>query len=45
MGEAADLALEGIVCEWCGQYLGESVGYPRKCESCEQEEDGQSNKK
>ena len=35
MGDWADLMLDGVVCEACGVYLGDSVGYPRSCPSCE----------
>lgn len=31
MGEAAEMLLDGTMCETCGQYLGKSVGYPRSC--------------
>lgn len=38
MGDAADLNLEGVVCEICGDLIdGEETGYPRQCEDCEQE--------
>lgn len=42
MGDMADMALDGTVCETCGEYLGEAVGYPRKCDSCKKdsEEEG-----
>ena len=30
----ADDILEGIFCDECGQYIGEPVGYPRKCNDC-----------
>lgn len=33
MSMAEDI-LEGIFCEVCGQYIGEPVGYPRKCRDC-----------
>lgn len=40
MGEAAEMALDGTVCEWCGQYLDdEDCGHPRKCKSCQREAD------
>jgi len=39
MGEMADYMLNGDDCEWCGVYLGEGPGYPRKCSDCAQEED------
>lgn len=38
MGEVIDLVLEGALCESCGCFIGEAVGYPRECEDCEEEE-------
>jgi hypothetical protein len=34
MGDWADLMLGGVVCEGCGIYLGDPVGYPRSCAGC-----------
>jgi len=40
MGEAADDALDGLVCEGCGEWFddvlngAEAPGYPRRCASC-----------
>ncbi len=34
MGEIAEQMLDGSLCEGCGVYLGEAVGYPRRCHSC-----------
>jgi len=34
MGDIADMMIEGILCECCGEYIGNSVGYPRKCSYC-----------
>lgn len=34
MGEIAELMLEGVLCENCGSFVGDPVGYPRKCEDC-----------
>ena len=35
MGEAADLLLEGFLCERCFEVIdGEGVGYARLCPSC-----------
>lgn len=32
MGEAAEMMLDGTLCEGCGVYLdGDSPGYPRYC--------------
>lgn len=39
MGEISEMILEGILCDECGGLVGdepESVGYPRKCEGCEE---------
>ena len=37
MGDVAEMIIEGILCEECGSYIGEAVGYPRKCEDCKEE--------
>ena len=35
MGEAADLVLEGLLCEECGVVIDElTPGHPRWCEDC-----------
>lgn len=34
MGDIAEMIIEGIICERCGNYLGEPVGFPRTCEEC-----------
>jgi hypothetical protein len=31
MGEIADMMIEGILCEQCGVFIGDEVGYPRNC--------------
>ena len=38
MGEIAEMHLNGILCERCGEYIGEEVGYPRLCGTCERED-------
>ena len=38
MGDGAKLITEGLVCESCWVYIGEAVGYPRKCKECKKEE-------
>jgi len=39
MGDAADMMLDGTMCEECGEYLDDgSPGYPRKCSGCKSEE-------
>jgi len=44
MGDAAEMVLDGILCQVCGEYIGEAVGYPRNCESCGGEGSGPSEK-
>ena len=34
MGEIAEMMLDGTLCEGCGEYLGETVGFPMYCPSC-----------
>lgn len=34
MGELSDMVIDGVLCELCGVYIGDSVGYPRKCVNC-----------
>ena len=36
MGDIAEMKLEGILCEGCGEFIGEEVGYPRRCKDCEE---------
>lgn len=38
MGEYADMMINGALCEWCGVFVGDEVGYPRKCPKCAAEE-------
>lgn len=39
MGEIAEMILNGVLCDICGCLVdGEEVGYPRKCEDCEEDE-------
>ena len=35
MGEIAEMMLDGTLCEGCGVYLGNEIGYPRYCAHCE----------
>ena len=34
MGEIADMMLDGTLCQVCGEYMGESAGYPVTCPAC-----------
>ena len=45
MGEIADDIIDGIFCEWCGEYIGDAVGYPRKCFDCQKEAYEENKKK
>lgn len=38
MGEIADAMLEGTLCTCCGEFIGSSCGYPRRCPACEIDE-------
>lgn len=41
MGEAANMVLDGLLCQCCGELIdGEEVGYPRTCEGCGGDEEG-----
>jgi hypothetical protein len=35
MSEFNDLMLDGVICQCCGQLLGDAAGYPRSCAGCE----------
>ncbi len=37
-GDVADAMLDGTLCEICGEFLGEPVGYPVKCADCKKDE-------
>ncbi len=45
MGDIADLIIEGTLCECCGEWIGDAVGYPRKCPYCISEEINENKKK
>lgn len=34
MGEIAEMMLEGIMCEGCGEYMGAGAGHPQRCAGC-----------
>jgi Zn finger protein HypA/HybF involved in hydrogenase expression len=38
MGDLADMMLDGTLCEGCGVYLGDAVGYPRRCKPCRKDQ-------
>lgn len=38
MGDVADAMLDGTLCEGCGGFVGEPVGYPRRCDACSGED-------
>lgn len=39
MGEIADLIINGALCELCGGFVGDEVGYSRLCPSCAKEDE------
>lgn len=47
MGEIADMMLEGILCEQCGEFIDDDMeaGFPRLCESCKIEEEDEARRK
>lgn len=34
MGDIADMVLDGTLCQECGEYVGDDIGYPRSCAGC-----------
>ena len=34
MGEIAESMLDGTLCQSCGEFIGDPVGYPRDCAGC-----------
>jgi hypothetical protein len=34
MGDIAEMMLDGTLCEQCGTYMGNAIGYPRVCRGC-----------
>lgn len=34
MGDQAEMILQGIVCQYCGEYIGDPCGQPRTCNDC-----------
>lgn len=39
MGEVADMMIDGEMCQYCGDFIGDAVGYPRSCDDCASEDD------
>jgi hypothetical protein len=35
MSDFNDLMLDGVICQCCGQFIGDVTGYPRSCGGCE----------
>jgi len=31
MGEYAEMILDGMDCQWCGEFLGDGDGFPGRC--------------
>lgn len=34
MGDVSGMMLDGTLCEQCGVYVGDPLGFPRKCRDC-----------
>jgi len=34
MADTAKLIQEGVLCESCGEYIGQPVGHTRECKAC-----------
>lgn len=45
MGDIADMMIDGMMCETCGEYLGEGEGYPTQCASCKEENQEETKEK
>lgn len=39
MGDIADMIIEGVLCQGCGEYMGDGNGYPQWCRACMKTED------
>ena len=39
MGEIAEMIIDGTLCQQCGEFIGEPVGYPRTCTGCSNDKD------
>ena len=37
MGEITEMILDGILCDCCGEYMGEGDGYPVTCDGCKED--------
>ena len=38
MSDTTEMMDEGVLCERCGEYISEPVGYPQLCCACELED-------
>ncbi len=36
MGEVSEMIINGILCQQCGEYVGNPVGHSRICKHCQQ---------
>ena len=39
MGEIADAMLDGVLCQWCGEHIGNGEGFPGLCYGCTMEKE------
>ena len=38
MGEIAEMMLDGMMCQWCGECIDDPMGFPTVCAGCQQGE-------
>ncbi len=38
MGEIAEMMLDGTMCQWCGEFIDDPMGFPTVCAGCQQGE-------
>ncbi len=39
MGEITEMILEGILCQECGEYIGDGDGFPVFCSDCAKDQE------
>ena len=44
MGECAEMMLDGTCCQCCGEFLGDSGGFPVFCSSCKPDRTNHDNR-
>lgn len=39
MGDIADAMIDGDMCQYCGEWIGDGAGYPQTCAACDDEDE------